>query len=123
MKKFNGMPYHLWNPFTDMVEMLKYMGFGPIVIAKGPGPYVFIEKGKKFINAFSSLWNVAIGLGREELAETAAQQIRNMQTATNRVHYPERITPAELDRMYLFAFAVNLHYRKYIKNGNAPNIY
>lgn len=82
VEKYNNMPYHLWNPFTEMDEMLKYMGFGPIVIARGSGPYVFNEKGKKYINGFSSLWNVAIGHGREELADVAAQQIRDLAYAS-----------------------------------------
>ncbi|MGQ1786637.1 MULTISPECIES: B12-binding domain-containing radical SAM protein [unclassified Saccharicrinis] len=74
-------------------------------------------------------------------------------TATNCVHVPEKITPEKLENrywwlynkvytipnilkrtifhkrffnrpfMYLFAFVVNLHYRRYIKNGDAPNIF
>lgn len=77
----------------------------------------------------------------------------NYYTATNCVHTPANMTPAELNQMYwwlykrvytlpnilkrtllnrsflkhpatlLFAFFVNLKYRKSIKNGDAPNIF
>ncbi len=55
VKKYRGVPYHLWNPFTIMDEFLPLLGFGPIVIAGGKGPYVFNDRGKRYINGFSSL--------------------------------------------------------------------
>ena len=74
--------YHLWNPFTTMDEFLKVRDFGPITIVRGEGPYVFNSRGAKFINGFSSLWNVAIGHGREELVEAAARQMRELAYAS-----------------------------------------
>lgn len=77
----------------------------------------------------------------------------NYYTATDCVYKPANLTPAELESMYwwlykkvytipniirrtlfsrylfrhplsfIFAFIVNLHYRKFIKNGDAPNIF
>ncbi len=74
-------------------------------------------------------------------------------TATDCIHYPEKISPEKLENLYwwlynkvytipniirrtilhkgffkhplvyFFAFIVNLHYRRYIKNGDAPNIF
>lgn len=82
VKKYRGTPYHLWNPFTVMNEFLPTLGFGPIVIERGEGPYVFNERGKRFINSLSSLWNVAIGHGREELVEAATQQMRQLAFAS-----------------------------------------
>lgn len=82
MKQYKGIPYHLWNPFTEMEEFLKFIGFGPLVVSRGEGPYVFNDNGKKFINGFSSLWNVAIGHGREELAEVAAKQMKELAYAS-----------------------------------------
>ena len=82
IRKYRGTPYHLWNPFTVMNEFLPTLGFGPIVIARGEGPYVFNERGKRFINSLSSLWNVAIGHGREELVEAAAQQMHELAYAS-----------------------------------------
>ena len=31
-KKYKGVPYHLWNPFTVMDEFLPYLEVGPLVI-------------------------------------------------------------------------------------------
>ncbi len=78
VKDYYGTPYHLWNPFTAMDEFLPYLEFGAGVITRGKGPYVFNHRGKRFINGFSSLWNVAIGHGREELVEAAAEQMREL---------------------------------------------
>lgn len=74
--------YHLWNPFTVMDEFLKTRDFGPITIVRGDGAYVFNARGTRFINGFSSLWNVAIGHGREELVEAAAKQMRELAYAS-----------------------------------------
>ncbi len=81
-KKYHGMLYHLWNPFTSMNEFLPLIGIGPIVITRGEGPYIFNERGKRFINGMSSLWNVAIGHGREELVEAATAQMRELAYAS-----------------------------------------
>jgi adenosylmethionine-8-amino-7-oxononanoate aminotransferase len=82
VKKYRGIPYHLWNPFTVMEEFLPFLGFGPSVITRGEGPYVYNDRGKRYINGFSSLWNVAIGHGREELVEAAAKQMRELAYAS-----------------------------------------
>ncbi len=82
VKKYRGVPYHLWNPFTIMDEFLPLLGFGPIVIARGEGPYVFNDRGKRYINGFSSMWNVAIGHGREELVTAATKQMRELAYAS-----------------------------------------
>src|SRR4030042_6984253 len=82
VKKYRGIPYHLWNPFTVMDEFLPFLGFGPIVITRGEGPYVFNDRGNRYINGLSSLWNVAIGHGREELVEAATRQMRELACAS-----------------------------------------
>ena len=74
--------YHLWNPFTVMDEFLKIKDFGPVTIVRGEGPYVFNARGTRFINGFSSLWNVAIGHGRDELVTAAAEQMRTLAYAS-----------------------------------------
>lgn len=82
IKTYRETPYHLWNPFTDMDEFLSLLDFGPTVITRGEGPYVFNDRGVRYINGNSSLWNVAIGHGREELVEAAANQMRELAYAT-----------------------------------------
>lgn len=70
--------YHLWNPFTDLEEFLPYKDVGPMTIVRGEGPFVYNECGKRFINASGSLWNVAVGHGREELADIAYDQMKKL---------------------------------------------
>ena len=82
VKEYHGTPYHLWNPFTVMDEFLPILEFGPLVITRGEGPYVFNDRGVRYINGLSSFWNVAIGHGREELVEAAARQMRELAYAT-----------------------------------------
>lgn len=82
VKTYHGVPYHLWNPFTDMDKFLSTLGIGPTVIVRGQGPYIFDERGKRYISGMAGLWNVAIGYGREELAEAAAKQMRELAYAS-----------------------------------------
>ncbi len=82
VKKYRGTPYHLWNPFTPMVEFQSMMDIGPSVIHRGDGPYVYNGKGKRYINGFSCLWNVAVGHGRKELVEAAASQMQELAFAS-----------------------------------------
>lgn len=70
--------YHLWNPFTNLEEFVPYKDIGPMTIVKGEGPYVYNKVGKRFINASGSLWNVAVGHGRTELAEIAYEQMKKL---------------------------------------------
>lgn len=52
---------------------------GPaIIFKKGKGIYVEDIEGNKYMEGMSSLWNVNIGYGREELAEVARQQIMDL---------------------------------------------
>jgi len=81
-KTYRGIPYSLWNPFTQMDQFLDYLGFGPIVITRGEGPYVYDDRGRKYINGFSSLWNVSIGHGRMELIEAAKKQMSELAYAS-----------------------------------------
>ncbi len=51
---------------------------GPIVFSKGRGAVLTDVNGKEYIDAFAGLWNVNVGHGREELAEAAAEQMREL---------------------------------------------
>lgn len=82
VKTYRGTPYHLWNPFTPMEEFLPLLGIGPVVIERGKGVYVYNEAGDRFINGFSSLWNVAVGHGRRELVEAATKQMEKLSYAS-----------------------------------------
>jgi putrescine aminotransferase len=78
VKKFRGTPYVLWNPWTPMDTFMRFFGFGPTIITRGEGNYVYNSRGKRFINANSSTWNAALGFGREELIEAATRQMKEL---------------------------------------------
>ena len=78
IKKFRGIPYVLWNPWTPMDTFEKFFGFGPTIITRGEGHYVYNCRGKRFINANSGAWNAALGYGREELIKAATQQMHEL---------------------------------------------
>jgi len=75
---YHGIPYHVWNQSTDMADFSKYFGVGPQVIVRGEGALVYNQRGARYINGISSLWNVASGLGRQELVEAASKQMSEL---------------------------------------------
>jgi adenosylmethionine-8-amino-7-oxononanoate aminotransferase len=82
-KKYHGIPYHVWNQATDMDKFFTYFGAGPGLIVRGEGPYLFNQRGTRYINGLSSLWNVAAGLGRERLVEAACTQMHELAFSAN----------------------------------------
>jgi adenosylmethionine-8-amino-7-oxononanoate aminotransferase len=78
IKKLTGTPYHLWNAYTPMDIYMTLFGYGFTVITRGEGHYIYNLQGKKLINGNSSLWNFALGYGREEIIEAAERQMREM---------------------------------------------
>jgi adenosylmethionine-8-amino-7-oxononanoate aminotransferase len=51
---------------------------GAIIYASGNGATLTDTDGNEYIDGLSSLWNVAVGHGRRELAEAAAEQMRTL---------------------------------------------
>ncbi|MGI5837970.1 MAG: aspartate aminotransferase family protein, partial [Chloroflexota bacterium] len=51
---------------------------GPLILVKGQGSTVVDVDGKEYIDCSAGLWCVNVGHGRAELAEAAAEQIRNL---------------------------------------------
>ncbi|MGB2694747.1 MAG: aspartate aminotransferase family protein [Dehalococcoidia bacterium] len=50
----------------------------PIIYARGQGALLWDIHDNEYIDALSCLWNVAVGHGRKELAETAARQMETL---------------------------------------------
>ncbi|MCH8064207.1 MAG: aspartate aminotransferase family protein [Chloroflexi bacterium] len=46
-----------------------------VIFVRGEGALLWDAEGKEYIDGLSCLWNVAVGHGRKELAEVAAQQM------------------------------------------------
>jgi 4-aminobutyrate--pyruvate transaminase len=51
---------------------------GPLMIERGKGIYVYDGDGKEYIEGLAGLWCTSLGYGVEELAETAAEQMRKL---------------------------------------------
>lgn len=49
-----------------------------VIFVEGDGIYLTDIEGKKYIEAMSSLWNVNVGYGREELANAAQEQMKKL---------------------------------------------
>ncbi len=51
---------------------------GPLVVVRGEGVRVWDENGREYIEGMAGLWCTALGYGNEELAEVAAEQMRQL---------------------------------------------
>ncbi len=66
---------HYLHPFTDFRSLAAE---GSRVIARADGVYLYDTDGKQILDAMSGLWCVNIGYGRNELADVAARQMREL---------------------------------------------
>ncbi|HEY1823136.1 MAG TPA: aspartate aminotransferase family protein [Trebonia sp.] len=62
---------HLWMHFT---RMSTYNDSDIPVIVRGSGPYVYDDKGKRYLDGLAGLFVSMVGHGRTELAEAASKQ-------------------------------------------------
>ena len=67
---------HLWGQTQGVDNLRKEDGL--VVIESGDGIYLTDIKGRRFIDAMSGLWVVAVGHGRTELADVAREQMATM---------------------------------------------
>jgi putrescine---pyruvate transaminase len=51
---------------------------GTLRLVRGKGAYVWDSKGRRYLDGLSSLWNVAVGHGRPEIARAVAAQARTL---------------------------------------------
>src|SRR5262245_65597048 len=69
------MADNLWMHFT---RMSSYANAPVPTIARGEGPYIWDTNGKRYLDGLSGLFVVQVGHGREELADAAAKQAREL---------------------------------------------
>ena len=62
--------YHL-HAYTNAV---RHREVGPLVIERGDGAYVIDNTGKRYLEAMSGLWSVAVGFSEPRLVEAARRQ-------------------------------------------------
>lgn len=63
-----------WHPFANMAAVAG----NEVVIDRGDGCYVYDTRGKRYLDATSSLWYSNIGYGRTEIADAVAKQITKL---------------------------------------------
>ncbi|SFW45089.1 putrescine aminotransferase [Pseudomonas sp. NFACC19-2] len=66
---------HHLAPFSDYKQLAEK---GPRIITEAKGVYLWDSEGNKILDGMAGLWCVAVGYGREELVEAAAQQMRQL---------------------------------------------
>lgn len=76
----------------DQAHMLHPQYFAPdhqqpVIFDRGEGVWLIDVRGRRYIDALASLWNVAVGHGRGELADAAAEQMRKVAFTNNYVGF------------------------------------
>lgn len=71
-KKDRAHFVHPWASFDSFQDE------GSLVITEGHGAYITDEKGKRYLDGVGGLWCTNIGLGREEMADAIARQVRDL---------------------------------------------
>src|SRR5690606_41642129 len=66
---------HHLAPFSDYKQLKEV---GPRIITRANGVYLRDSEGHKLLDGMTGLWCVAIGYGRDELAEAAAKQMLDL---------------------------------------------
>ena len=66
---------HHLAPFSDYKQLKEK---GPRIITKAKGVHLWDSEGNKILDGMAGLWCVAIGYGRDELADAAAKQMKEL---------------------------------------------
>ncbi|AYC30990.1 aspartate aminotransferase family protein [Pseudomonas cavernae] len=66
---------HHLAPFSDYQQL---SDSGPRIIVKGDGVYLWDSEGHKILDGMAGLWCAAIGYGRDELADAASRQMKEL---------------------------------------------
>jgi len=66
---------HHLAPFSDSKQLKEV---GPRIVTHAKGVYLWDSEGHKILDGMAGLWCVAIGYGRDELADAASKQMREL---------------------------------------------
>lgn len=98
---------HLWMHFT---RMSSYAESEVPVMVKGDGPWVWDSRGRRYLDGLSGLFVVQAGHGRQELADAAARQAKELAyfplwsyAHPNAIELSERLAhlaPGNLNRIF-----------------------
>lgn len=99
---------HHMHPFTTQAQLSQK---GARVITHAKGVYIYDSDGHEILDGMAGLWCVNIGYGRDELAEVAARQMRDLpyyNTFFQTTHIPAielserlaRLAPGDLNHVF-----------------------
>ena len=91
-----------------------------IVFVKGEGAILTDARGREYIDGLSSLWNVAVGHGRQELAEAAAAQMSKLAFANGYSGY-SNLPAIELSEKLMSLVYPNLDAVFFANSGSEAN--
>ena len=63
-------PSAFMHPFSHIPTLEQS---GPVIVDRGEGIYIYDDKGKKYLEGNSGLWNVVLGFDNEKLIEAAQE--------------------------------------------------
>lgn len=103
----SDVKYH-FHPYTDARQ---HEEVGPLIIDKGEGIHVYDIDGKKYIEAMSGLWSVALGFSNARLINAATEQLKKLpfyHLFTHKAHSPSielaekliSIAPAPMSKVF-----------------------
>jgi adenosylmethionine-8-amino-7-oxononanoate aminotransferase len=100
---------HLWMHFTRHAAYDSGAAEIPIIM-RGEGPYIFDQRGKRYIDGLAGLFTCQVGHGRKELADAAARQSELLEffplwsyAHPNAINLAERLAsyaPGDLNRVF-----------------------
>ena len=76
----------------------------PVVFVRGEGALLWDIQGREYIDALSSLWNVAVGHGRKELADVAARQMKELAFSNSYTGYANEPSIRLAERLVSLAY-------------------
>jgi putrescine---pyruvate transaminase len=88
-----------WHPFADMHQVKDH----EIVIRRGDGVWIEDVDGRRYLDATAALWYCNVGLGRAELADAAATQMRELAAYSSFGPYATDVTIALAERLTALA--------------------
>ncbi len=68
---------HLWMHFTRHSSFESGAGHVPVIV-RGEGAYIWDDQGRRYLDGLAGLFTVQVGHGRQELADAAAMQAREL---------------------------------------------
>lgn len=76
----------LWHPFADMAAVRH----SELVLDRAEGVWVWDEDGRRYLDAFASLWYMNVGHGRREIVDAVAEQMRRLDAFATFFDYANR---------------------------------